>query len=328
MKRIISLMLALLMLASAATMLFSCDKKEENNNKETEKGTVVDDGSIFYERSLVSDDLPDANYGGRSFRIVTHMRGEVEIPEEERNQGDLIKDTKFTRNQAVENRFNIEIEVVYTGNYVEIADYASKTILAGSDEFDLLMGQVLQTANTVTKNLYLNWYEIENVNFDKPWWFKSTSEDLSYDDKCILAISNLSHSAVSGVLCMFFNKALATSYEMGDLYKLVLDGKWTFDKLMELVKDVYVDNGDDVRDENDFYGYAQSSGTTINAYLWAFDNPICTKNAEGKPEITLKSDKIDSIINDIYDMCYNTKGVWCDTYASGGQSKATNLFFD
>ena len=38
MKRIISLMLALLMLASAATMLFSCDKKEENNNKETEDG--------------------------------------------------------------------------------------------------------------------------------------------------------------------------------------------------------------------------------------------------------------------------------------------------
>ena len=328
MKRLLSLFLCIALLISSVSILFSCKNNEvENNNKGTEI-KEYDENSIFYERSLVSDDLPEKDYGGRKFRVVPLYPGEIYVAEEQRNQGNLILDAKFARTQTVENRFNIEIEVVYNGNYVEIADYASKTILAGSDEFDLLMGQVLQTANTVTKNLYLNWYEIENVNFDKPWWFKSTSEDLSYDDKCILAISNLSHSAVSGVLCMFFNKALATSYEMGDLYGLVLDGKWTFDKLMELVKDVYVDNGDDVRDENDFYGYAQSSGTTINAYLWAFDNPICTKNADGKPEITLKSDKIDSIINDIYDMCYNTKGVWCDTYASGGQSKATNLFFD
>jgi hypothetical protein len=321
--------MAILMLFSSMTVLFSCDKKEEENkintNNEEKK---YDEDSIFYERSLVSDELESIDYGGRKFRVVALYPSEVYIPEESRNQGNLMTDATFERNQRIENRFNVKIDLVYTGSYTEVADYANKTILAGSDEFDLLVGQVLETAISVPKNLYLNWYEIENIDFEKPWWFASTSEDLSYDDKCILAISHMNTSAVAGAYSIFFNKALATDYEMGDLYKLVLDGKWTYDKLHELVKDIYRDNGDDIRNDADFYGYAQSNSTSLNAYLWAFDNPICTKDGDGKPQISINSDKIDSIVSKVYDMCFNTNGIWCDTYAGGGQSTAIKLFYE
>lgn len=311
MKRFLSLSLALVILMTSVSVLFSCNKdKDEDNGKGTEI-KKYDEESLFYERSLVEDGLDEKDYGGRVFRIAA-VTGEIPSDKAVRNQGNLIVDAKFDRNQAVEDRFNVKVEVVYSSDYVSLGSYAEKTILSGSDEFDLLIGQVLHTANSVTKNLYLNWYDIEHIDFSKPWWFETTSTNLSYNDKAILAISHLNHSAVSGVYCMFFNKNLATSYEMGDLYGLVLDGKWTFDALTEMVKDVYVDNGDDVRDENDFYGLTLNAGTGLNAFLWAFDNPICTKDADGKPAITLKSDKIDTIINDIYDMCYNTNGVFYD----------------
>ena len=283
------MLLALTMLFSCTTVLFSCkkdDAEEDNGGTETKK---YEEDSLFYERSLVEDGLEEKDFKGRVFRIV-ETAGEVYVAEEARNQGNLLVDAKFARNQAVENRFNVKIERVYSGNYVEVNDYATKTILAGSDEFDLLMGQVLETATSVPKNLFLNWYDIENIDFTKPWWFETTSTNLSYDDKAILAISHLNHSAVSGVYCFFFNKNLAASYELGDLYKLVLDGKWTFDAMMEMVKDVYVDNGDDVRDEKDFYGLSQNAGTGLNAYLWSFDNPICTKDADGKPQLSLNSE--------------------------------------
>ena len=309
MKRILSLILAVLMLTSSTTLLFSCKKDEEEDNGKGTETKKYDEDSLFYERSLVEDGLDEKDYGGRVFRIAA-TGAEVITDESARNKGNLLVDAKFDRNQAVEDRFNVKVEVVYSSDYVTLNDYATKTILSGSDEFDLLIGQVLETANSVSKNLYLNWYDIEHIDFSKPWWFETTSTNLSYDDKAILAISHLNHSAVSGVYCLFFNKNLAASYEMGDLYGLVLDGKWTFDKMMELVKDVYVDDGNDVRDKNDFYGLAANAGTGLNAYLWAFDNPICTKDADGKPTITLKSDKIDAIVNDIYDMCYNTTGVF------------------
>ncbi len=324
MKKILCMILALTMLFSCTTVLFSCKKDDaEKNNGGTETKKYEED-SLFYERSLVEDGLEEKDFKGRVFRIV-ETGGEVYVAEEARNQGSLLIDAKFARNQAVENRFNVKIERIYSGNYVEVNDYATKTILAGSDEFDLLMGQVLETATSVPKNLFLNWYDIENIDFTKPWWFETTSTNLSYNNKAILAISHLNHSAVSGVYCFFFNKNLAASYELGDLYGLVLDGKWTFDAMMEMVKDVYVDNGDDVRDEKDFYGLAQNAGTGLNAYLWAFDNPICTKDADGKPELSLKSDKIDSIIADIYDLCYNTNGVFYDKTNTASPSQ---LFYE
>ena len=327
MKRIIALSLTLLMMISSATLFISCGKdKNEKTEKENEV-KAYDEDSIFYERSLVSDDLPTVDYGGRTFRVVTPSKGEIYVAEEDRNQGNLIKDAQFARNQAVEDRFNVNIEVVYNGTYSEVTDYVSKSVLSGSDEFDLLMGQVMATGGLVTKKVFLNWYDIEHINFDKPWWYSSNKNELTYNGKAPIAISHLNYSAVSGAYCMIFNKNLAVSYELGDLYKIALDGKWTFDKLIEMIKDIYVDDGNDKRDENDFYGFTQMHGTAMNSYLWAFDNPIVAKDEEGVPQISVKSDKIDSIITSLYDFCYNTNGVFYDVENSNEKTIAPQLFY-
>jgi len=328
MKRILCIILAALMLMSSAALLFSCGGEKEESKTSTSEIKAYDEDSIFYERSLVSDELPEKDYGGRTFRIVAHNKDEFEIPEEKRNQGDLILDAKFARNGIVENRFNVKIEVVYGGvGYQQEADYVSKTVLAGNDEFDLFAGMVMSMGGMVTKKLFLNWYDIENVDFSKPWWYESNSTDLTYNGKALIAVSHLNQSAVGGAYCLYFNKNLASSYELGDLYQLVLDGKWTFDKLTEMVKDIYIDDGNDERDINDFYGFTQAQGTAINAYLWAFDNPVCTKDEDGVPQITVKTDKIDSIVSDFYDFCYNNKGVYFDPTKSNTEDKSSQLFF-
>ncbi len=328
MKRFLSLALAILILLSSLLLAISCDKKDEteSENKKSEV-KAYDEDSIFYERSLVSDNLPEKDFGGRTLRIVADSPSEIHIEEEKRNQGDLILDAKFARNQAVENRFNVNVEMVYTGSITEVSDYVSKSVLAGSDEFDLLMGQVMATGGLVIKKLFLNWYDIDRIDFSKPWWYASNSDELTYDGKAPIAISHLNQSAVGGAYCLYFNKNLAASYEMGDLYTTVLDGEWTFDKLCEIVKDVYVDDGNDKRDENDFYGFAQMQGTHLNSYLWAFDNPIVTKDEEGVPQVSVKTDKINTIVTNVYDFCFNTNGVYFDPYKSN-DGTPNNLFFN
>ena len=327
MKKALSLALALAMLLSVATLLFSCsgdDKKESGGSGEIKQ---YEEDSIFYERSLVPDDLPEKDYGGRDFRVVTHIESEIFIKEEDRNKGDLIKDAKYTRNQAVENRFNVNIGVVYTGTYTEVSDYVSKTVLAGTDEFDLLLGMAVDTGKLVTKKLFLNWYDIEHINFDKPWWAASNKTDLTYNGKCAIAVSDLNHTSISSTYCMMFNKNLAASYEIGDVYGLVLDGKWTFDKMREIVKDVYNDDGNDERDENDFYGMTHANGSCVNTYLWAFDNPVCVKDADGVPQIAIKTDKINNIVTDIYEMFYNTDGVYFDGSVINEKAISGDMFY-
>ena len=115
MKKILALTLALLMLFSTAVLtLTSCDEEEE---KEKEKEVVTpvtsdDEGDIFAERAAVADGLGDYDFGGRKFRIVGHRSDEYFINEEDRNKGNLIADAKYARNKTVEDRFNVEIEVV------------------------------------------------------------------------------------------------------------------------------------------------------------------------------------------------------------------------
>ena len=312
MKRTVSFLLAVLMIFSTATLLFSCKGSDNEKKSDSYEEKVYEEDSIFYERSLVSDDLPDVDYGGRPFRIVTHEKAEIFIKEEDRNQGDLIKDAKFARNNAVEDRFNVEIDLVYSGTYTEVSGYISKTILAGTDEFDLLMGMAVDTGGLVTKKLFLNWYDIENVNFDKPWWAESNKNELTVDGKCPIAVSDLNFTSITSTYCMIFNKNLAASYALGNIYELVLSGKWTIDRFSEMVKDIYVDDGNDTRDENDFYGIYHDHGSCVNTYLWAFDNPICKKDEDGIPQVAIKTDKIDTIVTKLYDFFYNNKGVFYD----------------
>jgi hypothetical protein len=113
---------------------------------------------------------------------------------------------------------------------------------------------------------------------------------------------------------------------MGDLYKVVLDGKWTFDKLLELVKGIYVDDGNDKRDSGDFYGMAHGNGSQMNTYLWSFDNPVCAKDEEGIPQIAIKTDKINNIVTDLYDLIYNTGGVYYENDAVSGSSYPSDMF--
>ncbi len=331
MKRFLSLFLALLMIFSSCTLLFSCknDKQDEKKDDGNKNEELVDDGSIFYERSLVDDGLGEYDYGGKTFRVVSYVTTDFVVPEEDRNQGNLILDAKYKKAQKVSERFNVNFEVVYTGTYQEIDDYVSKTVLAATDEFDLMSGMVMSMGGLVIKNLFLNWYDIEHIDFSKPWWYESNSTNLTYNNKAVLAISHLDYTAVGGAYCLFFNKDMAEAYDLGNLYDVVLDGDWTFDYFTNLIKDIYSDDGNDMRDTNDVYGMTQSTGTAINAYLWAFDNPVCTKNEEGVPQVSVMTDKVDTIVNSVYDFCFNTNGVYCDPDGeTGGYSEyVTEMFY-
>lgn len=332
MKRILSILLVFVMLLTTLVFtLASCGEEEEVKKPNTDRpvnNNPIDneDGDIFAERAAVSDELGEYNFNGRKLRFVGHADSEWYVHEDLRNKGNLIADAKFARNQTVENRFNFEIVTAYQSNYQEVNQWVSKTVLSGADEFDVLCSQSASAGSLVLKNLFLNWYDIKGINFDKPWWPESNKTDLSYDGKCILAVSDFNFTAISCSYCMVFNKNLANSYDMGNLYKVVMDGDWTFDYFYDLIKDVYVDSdGSGDRTVGDFYGFQQTYGygCYLNSWIWAFDNPTVKKDADGIPTLAVKTDKINNICSAIYDLCYNTNGVYYDHE----NNDVANLFF-
>ncbi|MBQ7897338.1 MAG: hypothetical protein IJ323_02830 [Clostridia bacterium] len=331
MKRLLALLLATIMILSTFALV-SCDKGEDGQGEENKPTSTVisgEEGDIFYERSLVDDELGEYDFGGRELRIAAHDRKSVIPDEADKNKGNLIIDAKFSALDTAESRFNFKAVVSYYAGYQEVVEWVSKTVLSGSDEFDLFCSHSASAGGLVLKNLFLNWYDIPNVDFSKPWWAASCANELTYDGKCILAVSDFNLGALTGAYCMIFNKNLASAYDFGNLYEVVMDGDWTFDYFYNLIKDVYVDtDGSGTKTEGDFYGYAQpyTYNCPINSWLWAFDNPVAAKDEDGVPVVAVKTDKINNIVQKIYDLCYNTNG--CYFIADNTAKQGMDLLID
>ena len=103
------------------------------------------------------------------------------------------------------------------------------------------------------------------------------------------------------------------------MYELAIEkGEWTYSTMMELISDIREDlNHDKKYDDEDLYGLITSGGSFINAYLWAFDNPIFSTNENtGEPEFVLlkNGNKISRIFTNLIKMHRKTNGVYMGYY--------------
>ena len=109
--RIIALLLALLTASSVG-----CGESADTN--ETTDTTTA--ASTSDETTSYAPELPDEDYEGYEFRILTRIEGwgiynnENLVVEEE--NGEILNDAIYTRNRTVEERFNINLTQITTTN--------------------------------------------------------------------------------------------------------------------------------------------------------------------------------------------------------------------
>ena len=261
-------------------------------------------------RQLVDDGLPESDFGGYQYRIVVESDQEWYYYVEELT-GDVIDDAVYNRNTSVEERLNIKVVEGRVGDYGSNGTWMQKAVLAGEDAYDLACSHVVNISTLVLKGIFQNWYDVPYVDFEKPWWARSNIEDLTYHGVAILAIGDFALSAIGRTYCMFFNRQQAESYNITNVYETVQDGVWTIDKLSSWTQDIYTDlNANDKRDADDFYGFATGVASNIGAYLWAFDNPVCRKNADGDIEFVIHTEKMNSICETLYKIMWENTGTY------------------
>ncbi len=137
-------MRATVFLLACAAMLptaLSCSDQTAEDTKTTESvtetGAGVDSADPLEARKLIPDNLPEADYNGYVFRIATNDDGTSELLVEEET-GDITEDAIYYRNQAVEERFNCEIEIVIDEAYYETSSWINQQVTAGDDVIDLI----------------------------------------------------------------------------------------------------------------------------------------------------------------------------------------------
>lgn len=318
MKKIISLALAFMMLA---VMLVSCSGDPAKTGvvptgtgSTNATGTVATTGEIA--REDMKDGLPDdLDYNGSVVRVYVRD-GDKNLKVEEKTE-EIVNDAVYERQLRVQDRLNIEIEIVNGPlSQSELANSLRNIIRSNAEQCDVTATPRYYQMALAHEGFYekLNNYD-QYLDFSQPWWSQGFIEAATIGDGNVYfaagdASCNFLMSARGlAVNTTIFDEKIGDSDEL--LFDLILDGKWTLDKLVEYSKTVYEDiNGDGNKDESDLYGLGLAPNASMIDYYIGLGVQLSERDSEGLPVLILGNEKNAEISEKTLELMYQTEGVW------------------
>ena len=242
-------------------------------------------------RAALSDDLPDKKFEGRKFTVITE-KSFTDFYVIEELSGETLNDAVYERNSRLSERFDAVINCLPTDDYKATASMVRTAIQAGDgNQFTVVAHHMVSNGALALAGYYINWYEVPHVDLERPWWAPSNRENLTVNGKAFLTVGDMCLSAIPRTWAYIYNKKLWENMKFENPYDLVASGKWTIDTVQKFVEAGYSDtNGNGTVDVGDTFGFVTNLSSASNTYLWAFDNPIVTKDASGKAVISFYSD--------------------------------------
>lgn len=266
------------------------------------------------DRSETPDSLPAGlDFEGASYRIL--VRDDQFLPEfyAEEASGDVVEDAIYNRNASVEERLNVAVEIVRgaaSSAYMTELSNIRKTVTSGDDAYEMIAGYSVHVVKLMAEGLFVNLNEIEYLDFSQPWWPESIQDEMTFNGSLYFMTGDICMTTISKALCMYFNKNIAESRNIGNLYDTVNGSKWTFDTYLSVTKDVYEDlDGNSQADDNDLYGTVMTPYNSVDAFIPAFHQDITVMGDDGYPVLAFNTERMVSVVERIYSLLYETAGV-------------------
>ena len=139
--------------------------------------------------------------------------------------------------------------------------------------------------------MFCSYDALDSIDLTASCWDQNANSSLSFGGDHYVAIGDLLILDKKGTWCMIFNKKLAASYDLGNLYDLVRDGKWTLDRFWTMARQASSDtNGNGKQDEEDSWGYI---GEYYNANIMMFgcETRFSEKNDADYPVLALMNER-------------------------------------
>lgn len=193
-------------------------------------------------------------------------------------------------------RLNLKITSIGFDSRADVTSAVQKTINAGDEAYHLIINSLSDGIHTLTSSgMLYDLTEMPYLQLDAEYWNKSMSENLRIFGKQYFSTGPIAPLFYQTPIVMMFNKRLAQDYDIGDMYQLVLDGKWTIDRLYEMTHTLSADlNSDGKMDSSDFWGLV-TDGTFGNAlYTGAGYNTV--EQVGDTYQLTLGSDRSVTLI--------------------------------
>ncbi len=291
-KRALTLLLACLMLLPSFTACSenAADKSNETTAAETtaqsntpsaEEETVAEE-----EETELLPDIPALDFEGRTFTFLTSGANDTngvdwetyDIWVEELN-GDVINDSVIERNLFIEETYNIKIAEYKTNGTT--LDEINTEVKVASGAFDAAMTHIENGANLSQGGNLINLYNLSYFDAEKPWWDSRAVKDLQVMNGLYFATGDITVIDNDATWVLMFNKQMHEDLQLENLYDLVREDKWTFDKFHEMIPAGSMDmNGDGALTwKEDQFGFL-TSGDSAYGLLYASGEKFILPDAE------------------------------------------------
>ena len=322
-KRILSLLLASLMLTSAV----SCGADQSETSKDTSSSSGSDSTAAETEDQYL-DDLPEnLDFEGADIRIAHGSGGGFYVDIEEEDMSDPIVEAVWKRNNLLTERINVNIPAPaeFPGGHKQFTTEVKNSIMANSDDYDVLVGYTRFHIQLAAEGLMKNLDLINYLDFEKDYWNEKYNENLSYNDIHYWAGGDISYSYISAARGLFVNTTIWDQHYNDRLYDIVMEGNWTIDEMSKRIEGLYVDkNGDGQRDVDDFYGFiSDTTSLWVNCLMFGAGTSFTKYEEPGVPMLDIDSEHNIDVFNFYHDFLYNNPdAIYDDMYAKNVDMKS------
>ena len=297
-KKKVAFLLAGFMLLSLAACGNSPETEGPSSSEQNSASVAETDAE-----EVVFPDIEKQNYNGESFRMIGIREAGIWAYGEGYNSGknQVLNDTLYEMNTMVEDYLGISIEYDYvqhiTGESV-VFDRVKPLVMAGDDTYQLcILPAYRNIASFVMQDCVMDFYELEGLNFDRPYWKQDVIESLKIGEHAYIATGDLCYYQVYPIYC---NKDLLATVGREIPYDKVRNGTWTLDEFLALSTDLYADNGNGAVDNRDTFGYTAVCDMNINSFMQASNIYVVTRHDDGSFEFSLYNDRMINLYDKIY----------------------------
>lgn len=298
-RKLTSLLLLSLILAEAS----ACSSAPSDSTDITTTDAITTTAPETRDPATVCDIPEDIKFNGETFTFAIYENANTNnhmlVDEED---GDTMNDAIHKRRRMTEERFGITLEeLVFDDNAAKFR----APIMSGDNSYDIGNIRCTDALTFWQDGIITPASELPYVDIDKSYWNRSFNDSLTLCHQQYIAIGDMLTSTHDLTYALAFNKKLADNYNIGDIYSLVRDGKWTFDQMLAMMKTATQDaNGDTIMDENDNYGYCAHPKNVLPSFWIAAGEMSVKKDEDDRPYLAMGEERFTNVWNKVFDMTY------------------------
>ncbi len=161
--------------------------------------------------------------------------------------GDTLDDAIYNRNRKLEEMYSFKLEVNEEYTLNDAAKALQTSVLANDDVYDVAFIRDYYLSTALTEGYLMDLDTIPELQINEAWWDTEATENarVGKDGMALVASSDVSLVDFEGTIVWFINEDMLKTLGLDAPYQLVLDGKWTFDRMVEYMKAGANLNGDE-----------------------------------------------------------------------------------